>query len=126
MKQKVTLTESEFRQYVQNTINEALQDEGFWNNLKTGAKTFAQNASSGKGIGNAWNSAKKNYKLQGEYDDMSGLIQQLSKFIDAGQIDPQTTIAQLVGGKYNGNKFGKMTGKMNNRMSQMRNNGLKK
>ena len=55
---------------------------------------------------------------------MQNLIKQLSQFIDAGQIDPNTTIAQLVGGKYNNNKFGRMTGKMNNRMSQMRNNGL--
>ena len=38
MKQTVRLTESEFRAMVQETINEALQDEGLWSNFKAGAK----------------------------------------------------------------------------------------
>ena len=126
MRKTIRLTESEFRTMVEETITEALQDEGLWNNIKTGAKTFTSNVGAGKGLNNAWSNAKKNYNLQGEYDDMSSLIQQLNKFINAGKIDPQTTIAQLVGGNYNGGKFGKMTGKMHNYMSQMRKNGLKK
>ncbi len=124
MRKTVRLTESEFRTMVEQTVNEALQDEGLWNNIKTGAKTFVSNTNKGDGIKGRFQNAKKNYKLQGEYDNMQNLIKQLSQFIDAGQIDPNTTIAQLVGGKYNNNKFGRMTGKMNNRMSQMRNNGL--
>lgn len=124
MKKTVRLTESEFRAMVEQTVNEALQDEGTWNNIKTGAKTFVSNTNKGGGIKGRFQNAIKNYKLQDEYDNMQGLIKQLSQFIDAGQIDPNTTIAQLVGGKYNNNKFGRMTGKMNNRMSQMRNNGL--
>lgn len=124
MKQTVRLTESEFRAMIQETINEALQDEGLWNKLKTGAKTFVSNTNKGDGITGRFQNAKKNYRLQGEYENMQGLIKQLSQFIDAGEIDPNTTIAQLVGGKYNSNKFGRMTGKMNNRMSQMRRNGL--
>ena len=124
MKQTVRLTESELRAMVQETINEALQDEGIWRNLKTGAKTFLSNTNNGDGIKGRFQNARKNYKLQGEYDNLQGLIKQLSQFIDAGEIDPNMTIAQLVGGKYNNNKFGKMTGKMNNRMSQMRRNGL--
>lgn len=124
MKQTIRLTESDFRAMVQETVNEALQDEGFFNNLKTGAKTFLSNNNNGKGITGRFQNAKKNYNLQDQYDNMNSLVQQLSKFIDDGQIDPNTTIAQLVGGKYNGNKFGKMTGKMNNKMSQMHKNGL--
>lgn len=124
--QKIVLTESELYNIIAEQVNEALQDEGFLNNFKTGAKTFFSNTNNGGGISGRWNNAKKNYQLQGEYDNFSSLIQALSKFIDDGQIDPQTTVAQLVGGKYNNNKFGKMTGKMNNRMSQMRHNGLGK
>lgn len=124
MKQTVRLTESEFRTMVQETINEALQDEGTWRNLKTGVKTFLSDTNKGAGIKGRFQNATKNYKLQDEYDNLQGLIKQLSQFIDAGEIDPNMTIAQLVGGKYNSNKFGKMTGKMNNRMSQMRRNGL--
>ena len=54
---------------------------------------------------------------------MQGLIKQLSQFIDAGEIDPNTTIAQLVGGKYNSNKFGRMSGMIGNRQSQISRRG---
>ena len=77
------------------------------------------------GLKGRWDNAKKNFNLQGEYDNIQKLIDDLSKFVDAGQIDPSKTVAQLIGGKYDNNKFGSMTGKMNNRMSQMKNNGLK-
>lgn len=56
-------------------------------------------------------------------EQMSGLIQQLSQLLDARKISPQTTVAQLVGGKYNSNKFGTMSGMMNNRKAQLRNRG---
>lgn len=122
--QRIKLTESELKEQIAKCITEALEDEGLWNNLKTGAKTFMSDKNKGKGFSGRWNNAKKNFSLQGEYDNIQKLISELSKFVDAGQIDPNKTIAQLIGGKYNGNKFGSMTGKMNNRMSQMKNNGL--
>lgn len=127
MTQKIVLTESELYNVIAEQVNEALQDEGFWNNLKTGAKTFFSNTNNDRGISDRWNNAKKNYRLQGEYDNFSSLIQTLSKMIDDGEIDPQITVAQFVGGKYNPrSRFGTLTGKMNNRMSQMRANGLSK
>ena len=91
-------------------------DEGFFNNLKTGAKTFFKNSG---GLGDKWNAAKKNFSMQGEYDQLSSLKQQLSDLIDKHMINPNTTVAQLVGGKYNGNKFGTMTGMIGNRQAQM-------
>ena len=124
--QKIVLTESELYNIIAEQVNEALQDEGRWNNLVTGTKTFFSKTNDGGGLSGRLRNAQKNYRLQGEYDNFSSLIQALSKFIDDGEIDPQTTVAQLVGGKYNNNKFGKMTGKLNNRMSQMRHNGLSK
>jgi hypothetical protein len=51
------------------------------------------------------------------------LKQQLEQYIDAGQLNPQMTIAQLVGGKYNGNKFGRLTGQMGNMRSQISKRG---
>ena len=91
-------------------------DEGFFNNLKTGAKTFFKNSG---GLGDKWNAAKKNFSMQGEYDQLSSLKQQLSDLIDKRMINPNTTVAQLVGGKYNGNKFGTMSGMLGNRQAQM-------
>lgn len=126
MKQTVNLTEADLHRIINQCVNEALENEISINQLKTGAKTFFGGGNKGRGLKDRLQNAKKNYNLQGEYDNMQSLINQLSQFVDSGQIDPNTTIAQLVGGKYNGGKFGKMTGKMNNRMSQMRNNGLRR
>jgi hypothetical protein len=64
-----------------------------------------------------------NFKNQGKLDDLSNLKQQLEQYIDAGQLNPQMTIAQLVGGKYNGNKFGRLTGQMGNMRSQISKKG---
>ena len=128
MNKQIRLTESELHYIVNEAVNTILQeqmDEGVWNNLKTGAKTFFGDSTKGetglKGVQNRWKNAKANYKTQGELDDMSGLIQQLSQLLDARKISPQTTVAQLVGGKYNSNKFGTMSGMMNNRKAQLRN-----
>ena len=54
---------------------------------------------------------------------MNNLKQQLEQFIDSGQLNPQMTIAQLVGGKYNDNKFGRMSGMIANRKSQISKRG---
>ena len=43
--------------------------------------------------------------------------------LDARQISPQTTVAQLVGGKYNNNKFGTMTGMAANHRGQISRRG---
>lgn len=127
MKQIIRLTESELENVIQNIVNEAFNnsskmDEGLWDNLKTGANTFLNN--DGKnGIKGRWDAAKKNYNLQSEMDDLQNLVQKLSQYIDNGQISPQMTIAQLVGGKYNNKKFGSVSGKIANKKSQIRKNG---
>ena len=40
MTQKIRLTESELYNIIAEQVNEALQDEGFWNQLKQGTKSF--------------------------------------------------------------------------------------
>lgn len=64
MKQTVRLTESEFRAMVQETINEALQDEGFLGGISALGSKFGNKASkavhnTGNTIGNAWDKAKQ-------------------------------------------------------------------
>jgi hypothetical protein len=54
---------------------------------------------------------------------LNNLSQQLSQFVDNGQLDSQMTIAQLIGGKYNGGKFGRMSGMAANRMGQINRRG---
>ena len=41
--QKIRLTESELYNMIAEQVNEALQDEGFWNQLKQGTKSFFGN-----------------------------------------------------------------------------------
>ena len=130
-KKPIKLTEQDFHFLVENTVQAYLtengMDEGWfgdkWNQTKTAANTMFQ-GNKGAGLKQKFNNAKQNWNTQGQLNGLNNLKQQLEQFIDSGQLNPQMTIAQLVGGKYNGNKFGRMTGKMNNRMSQMRRNGL--
>ena len=117
MNKQIRLTESELHyivnEAVKNVLYENMEDEGTWNNIKTGAKTFFGDSTKGetglKGIKNRWKNAKANFKTQGELDDISGLTQQLAQLLNARKISPQTTVAELVGGEFRNGKYGTMT-----------------
>lgn len=126
----VRLTESQMHQLITESVMQIINemqsedgemDEGFLDRLKTGANTFFGRDKGS--LGKRWNNAKANYRTQGELDTYSDLIKQLSDLIDQRKISPDTTVAQLVGGKYNNNKFGTMTGMVGNRKTQLRNRG---
>lgn len=68
---------------------------------------------------------RKNFSGQKEIDDLRDIKEKLIKLIDARKINPNTTIAQLVGGKYNGNKFGTITGMEANRRAGIAKRGGK-
>lgn len=119
-KEVIKLKESELRQMVSEVIRESL-DEGFWNQTKSAAGTLF-----GKGNGNLktrLSGARKNWSSQGELDDINGLRTQLTKLLDDRKITPETTVGQLVGGKYNNNKFGTMSGIAANRQAQIKRRG---
>lgn len=130
-KKPIKLTEQDLHFLVENAVQAYLtengMEEGFWNQLKTGANTMFQKNTSGQpmGIKNRFQRAKSNFQTQGKLDDLSSLKQQLEQYIDSGQLNPQMTIAQLVGGKYNNNKFGRLTGQMGNMKSQISRRGGK-
>ena len=126
MKTRIRLTESQLndliRESVYNVLNEEDMEEGWLNNKskqgKQALKTAFQNSDE-MSIRDRWNNAKKNWSNQGELNNLNDLIQSISEFVDNGEIDPQTTIAQLIGGKYNNGRFGKMTGRAANRRNQI-------
>ena len=126
MKTRIRLTESQLndliRESVYNVLNEEDMEEGWLNNKfkqgKQALKTAFQNSDE-MSIRDRWNNAKKNWNNQGELNNLNDLIQSISEFVDNGEIDPQTTIAQLIGGKYNHGRFGRMTGKAANRRNQI-------
>ena len=129
MKRRIRLTESDLhrivKESVENILSENEMEEGWfgdkWNQTKSAATTaFSKN---GGNIGQRIQNARKNWNTQGELNGMNNLQQQLIQMLDARQISPQTTVAQLVGGKYNNNKFGTMTGMAANRKGQIAKRG---
>ena len=129
MKQRIRLTESQLYQLIQDCVNESLMesemDENWFsdklNQAKTSFKTFMNNDRKDNSLSDRMERAKKNWHSQGELNGFQNLKDQLSQYLDAGKINPQTTVAQLVGGKYNGNRFGKLTGQIANRRAQISN-----
>ena len=126
MKTRIRLTESQLneliRESVYNVLNEEDMEEGWLSNKfkqgKQALKTAFQDGDE-MSIRDRWNNAKKNWSNQGELNNLNDLIQSISEFVDNGEIDPQTTIAQLIGGKYNHGRFGRITGKAANRRNQI-------
>lgn len=126
MKTRIRLTESQLndliRESVYNVLNEEDMEEGWLSNKfkqgKQALKTAFQNSDE-MSIRDRWNNARRNWSNQGELNNLNDLIQSISEFVDNGEIDPQTTIAQLIGGKYNHGRFGRMTGKAANRRNQI-------
>lgn len=125
MKQTIRLTESELRDMIEMSINEAMQDENWVadkiNQGKSAVKTIFNKE--GGDFGKRISNAKKNWTTQGELNDIGNLRKQLEDLVDKRAIDPNTTIAQLIGGKYNNNKFGTISGMMNNRKGIIKRRG---
>ena len=141
MKQTIRLTESELRNMIHSAVNEALVngqgelDEGFWNQLKTGANTFMNRKTDnttgfGNRIKDRWNAAKKNYNTQGQIDTMDELkadvqnIQgKLQELLSNGLLTPQTTVEQILS---NQTKFNSFSGKRANLQGQLSRRGYQK
>jgi len=109
-------------------FNEEEMEEGWlgdkWNQMKTAANTFTQKTdANGMGMKDRFQKAKANWNTQGELNNINNLRQILSDMLDARQISPNTTVAQLVGGKYNNGKFGTMSGMVANRRNQIARRG---
>lgn len=128
-KKLIRLTESDLhdivKESVENILSENEMEEGWfgdkWNQTKSAVGTALSN--NGGSMGQRLQNARKNWNTQGELNGMNSLQQQLIQMLDARQISPQTTVGQLVGGKYNNNKFGTMSGMVANRRGQISRRG---
>ncbi|MDE5888823.1 MAG: hypothetical protein K2H20_02260 [Bacilli bacterium] len=130
---KIKLTESELKQIITQSINEALEDEGLWNQVKQGAKSFfgngygkdnpnnfrnttsnrqdrgehtanVLNGSTPMNLKGRWNAAKTGFQQQGTVDKVDDTLKFLNNLISNGKITPETTVGELV---RQGGKFGK-------------------
>lgn len=128
-KKTIRLTEADLHNLVMEAVEQVIMEneeleEGWlgdkWNQVKSAGRTMFDREGSLK---DKFQGAKANWKSQGELNDINNLKQALSDFVDAGQLSPNMTIAQLIGGKYNGNKFGRMTAMAANRKGQINRRG---
>ncbi|MCF0213830.1 MAG: hypothetical protein HUK13_10090 [Muribaculaceae bacterium] len=130
---KIRITESDLHQIIKESVqsilneqmNEELEENWFgdkWKQTKSAFSTATQN-NWDLGLKDRFTKAKQNWNSQGELNSLNNLAQQLSQFVDAGQLNPQMTIAQLIGGKYNGGRFGRMSGMAANRKGQISRRG---
>lgn len=108
---------------VNDVLNEEMEESWLsdkWKQTKSAFGTALNNTNDQKSIKDRFSAAKKNWNSQAELNSFNNLLQQLSQFIDDGQIDPSMTVAELVGGKYRNGKMGRLTGgRINNRKSQI-------
>ena len=108
-------------------------NEGFINNVSQGVQSFFGKGSAGANseknkdlrsqngglnLGKRWNAAKTNYQMTKESGQINDVIQFLENMVAKKQLSPQTTIADLIGGALNGNKYGRLHGMRDNRTSR--------
>lgn len=127
---QVRLSEEQLTQLVAESTMRILKesdiDEGWFgdkfNQGKAAASTLF-NKNTNSGLGQRFSNMKKNWNSQGELNNMNNLIAQLTQLLDSRKITPETTVGQLVGGRYNNGKFGTMSGMQANRKAQISNRG---
>lgn len=130
MNQLRRITKRDLNEMVYRAVNDVLNEEmeeswlsDKWKQTKSAFGTALKNTDYPTSIKDRFSAAKKNWNSQGELNGYNNLLQQLSQFIDDGKIDPSMTVAELVGGKYSNGKMGKLTGRINNRKSQISGRG---
>ena len=105
MKQTIRLTESELRDMIHQSINEAMQDEGFFGNIGRGLKTaFGGDASRiGQGAQRAAQSVGRGAQAAGK------AVQQGAQNVAKGAVN-----------KYNDMKVGYKSGQQNDQLNKIK------
>jgi len=105
-------------------------NEGFISNVTQGAKSFFGNGDAGKeksgdfrhngglNLRKRINAAKTNYQMTKEGGKINDVIQFLENLVANKQLSPQMTIAELIGGSLNNNKYGRLSAMRDNRTSR--------
>jgi len=116
MKKQVRLTESDLHRIIQESVNQILIEEGWFDNMKAGAKAFmgkgygdASNAEKRQGGGlnlkGRWNAAKTNYNAKDTYDKSNKLQDIIINAVKQAGCSFQDSIETLLG-KLLGSKLG--------------------
>ena len=94
MTNKIKLTESDLHRIIMESIQETMENEGLWNNIKAGAKTFM--GQSGQGVNSRFKNAKANFKAQGQFDETIDLGRKLRDYIIDNQIPAETPVSSIL------------------------------
>lgn len=128
------ITEKELNNLISECVQEVLMEnqENEWGE-KLGAAGSTLFGKGNGGFRERIGKAVKNYKTQGELEELANINNSLMKFVKNKQLDPNITISQLIGitsyqdqdgnTQYKNSGFGKITGAMGNRKSQISKRG---
>ena len=94
MASKIKLTESDLHRIIMESIQETMEDEGLWDNIKAGAKTFM--GQGGDSITNRFKNAKANFKAQGQFDNIKDLGKNLRTYVIDNQIPAKTPVGNVL------------------------------
>lgn len=158
MKQTIRLTESQLRSMIEESVTQILSEsdmeEGLWNQLKQGAKSFMGNGYGKNNPNNyrntvqnrqdrgdwtanklngttpmnlkgRWNAAKTGWKEQGNVDNANEVINTLKDLVQSGDITPEMSVKQVIN-KMTGNRLSaqKRVSKANNDIYKGMNTGV--
>lgn len=112
MKQTIRLTESELREMIEMSINEAMEEEGLGDQLWQGAKSFfgkgdmgaknynnrkVRSGNAGWNLGQRAKAFKTNFQSQGKIDNANEVVNMLQKLVDSGVCTWQSTLGEVWG-----------------------------
>lgn len=131
------ITEKELHKLISECVREVLmenqQEEGTGRNIVQGIRGFLGKGEAGAGnkknqslrkgngglnLGKRIKAAKTNFNMTKEGDKINDVIAFLEDLVSKKQLKPETTIADLIGGELNGNKYGRLHGMRDNRISR--------
>lgn len=134
-KKHMKITEKELHNLISECVQEVLM-ENQQDELSFGQIGAAGSTLFGKGNGGIRERLGKsiqNFKTQGELEELANINNSLMKFVKNKQLDPNITISQLIGitsyqdqdgnTQYKKRGFGKLTGAIGNRQSQISKRG---
>lgn len=129
------ITEKELHNLINECVREVLM-ENQQDELSIGQVKAAGSTLLGKGNGGFFDRVGKSvqkFKTQGELEELANINNSLMKFVKNKQLDPNITISQLIGitsyqdkdgnTQYKSRGFGKLTGAIGNRKSQISKRG---
>ena len=114
MKQTYRLTENELHSIISECITEAIEDEGFLNQVGQGVRSFfgkgegSDKSKEGRTtisqdwggrtyyFGQRFKAAKTGYKEQGYIDDLDDIIKPLDNLVKSGKISQDMTVKDIL------------------------------